>query len=631
MENLQKIRKKLEEISKSQYFEKVYFPSNWSMSTKENKLIHTDPTLFFMEQIDWIILNGVVKSGASTEQIIYNFLPRFTTTFDHNQDNNINNIEGQFKETGTFLKSIAILPYLYKLGINTVYLLPVSAIGIDGRKGNLGSPYSILNPYKLDNNLSEPLLELSVEEEFRAFIEAAHFLGIKVIVEFVFRTASKDSELIFKHPEWFYWIKESVDEFHSPKFEESELVKIKEKVSNNDFTNLPPPDKNYINLYSSPPVKLEKQNNGMIIGETSDGEKVKIPGAFADWPPDDIQPAWSDVTYLKLYNSSKFNYIAYNTIRMYDEELILEEYETKDLWHHIENIIPYYQKTFGIDGVMIDMGHSLPEKLMTNIIKKAKDTEPNFIFWEENFVPNKESLAKGFNAVLGYLPFDEHDYYKMQNVIRVLENKEFPIPCFATGETHNTPRTASRISNPKYIKKYNELIYAINTMLPLPLFIHSGFELCEVFPVNTGLGFENIDTSSYSINKLALFSIAELNWTTENNIIESVTKLNKIKYNYFDAASGEIELLGSNLENILFFRREDKHKNWIYFVGNYSDVAQEIKITIIEKNNLHTNKLIDILTNEVFDINIKSDIEPDLDSELELNLAPWDYKILTRL
>ncbi len=503
----------------------------------------------------------------------------------------------------------------------------MTAIGKDGQKGNLGSPYSISNPYKLDENLSEDMLELSIEEQFTAFIEAAHLLDMKVVVEFVFRTASRDSELAVDNPHWFYWIKKNTDNFTSPNFNQTVLNEIKEKICEKNFLHLPTPEFDYINLFSIPPVKVFKENN-TLIGELDNGEKVKIPGAFADWPPDDIQPAWSDVTYLKLYDSANFNYMAYNTIRMYDEELALEKYEVKDLWRHIENIVPYYQQKFGIDGVMVDMGHSLPEKLMTNIIKKARDENPNFIFWEENFVPNSNSVKSGYDAVIGYLPFDEHDYYKIQNIINTLEKKEFPILCFATSETHNTPRTASR----NHDGAYSELIHAINSLLPLPLFIHSGFELCETFPVNTGLGFENIDISKYTEDKLALFSVAALDWLSQNNIITAIIKLNKIKQNYFNITTNNIKLLDSKHENILFFSREDKHKNNIYFIGNFSDIKREIKLEILDKSE----KLRDIFTRQEFGTNIKTllelapepELKPKLTLALDLELAAWSYKIL---
>ena len=129
-----------------------------------------------------------------------------------------------------------MLPYIKRLGVNTVHLLPITSIGQDGNKGTLGSPYAIRNPYELDENLSEPALGLDVKTEFKAFVEAAHRLGLRVVVEFVFRTAAKDADWVKEHPEWFYWIKEASrcgipptrtkQSYGSPLFTREELDRI---------------------------------------------------------------------------------------------------------------------------------------------------------------------------------------------------------------------------------------------------------------------------------------------------------------------------------------------------------------------------------------------------------------------
>ncbi len=135
-----------------------------------------------------------------------------TTAFDHNGDDQISpmpNSDG-WRETGTLLKSMALLPYIREMGFNTVHLLPITAIGRDGRKGTLGSPYAIRNPYLLDENSAEPALGLTAEQLFRGSVEAAHRLGMRVVIEFVLRTAAKDSDWVPEHPEWFYWIRADV-------------------------------------------------------------------------------------------------------------------------------------------------------------------------------------------------------------------------------------------------------------------------------------------------------------------------------------------------------------------------------------------------------------------------------------
>ncbi len=614
MKNLEILKKKLIDIDKNKKLKKLYtFPNIWSTKTynTQDNLISINPIEFYINQIDWIInnktfLNNTTNLETTKNPIVYNLFTRFTTAFDHNQDGIIKNIKGEFKETGTLLKAIALLPYLKKLNIDIIYLLPITSIGKYNKKGNLGSPYSIFNPYKLDENLNEPLLNMSIETLFETFVEAAHLLDIKVVLEFVFRTASIDSELSINHPEWFYWIKSQIKNktnnkdknsnnllYSAPIFTKEQLIKIKEQVENSNFNNLPAPSANYINMFCETPKVVTQQKDGKIIGITDTGQEVQIPSAFADWPPNDTQPEWTDITYLKLYDNAKFNYIAYNTIRMYDDKLARPENEQKELWEHIENIVPFYQNKFNIDGVMIDMGHAIPKKLIKNIIKQTRTNNKNFLFWEENFIPNKKSAEIGYDNIIGYLPFDAHKCEKMQELIYKLEQKKFPIKFFATSETHNTPRSASRSKNPV---KFNKLMYTVNAMLPLPLFLHSGFELCEKFPVNIGLEFENINTDEFTVDKLPLFSIAKLKWEEKNNIIDYIEKINKIRKIYLDKNNNNeypIYLWNNSTDTILIFQRIIENNKSILFIGNYSDNEEIINIKIPENSiNILTNKKI---------------------------------------
>ena len=332
---------------------------------------------------------------------------RLTTAYDHNNDGEIGGLSTDItlntesiRETGTFLKTIVILPYLKQLGINTIHLLPITSIGNYGNKGDLGSPYAIKNAYKIDESLADPLIYLPVEDQFKAFVEAAHILDMRVVLEFVLRTSSKDADWIKTNPEWFYWINNTISDqdFTSPEFKKEELEKIL-KVPDGDGEYIAP-DKNYKNNFSIPPkpqdIKSEDCNTNKYIGKVGNKD-VKIPGAFADWPPDDIQPAWSDVTYLRMYNypydkEENFNYIAYNTIRYYDPKLAKIENANTELWNMIKNVIPHYQKNFGIDGVMIDMGHALPSELKQQMISVVRDVDDDFAFWDENFEIKQSKL-----------------------------------------------------------------------------------------------------------------------------------------------------------------------------------------------------------------------------------------------
>jgi glycosidase len=491
------------------------------------------------------VIQGPGGGDWSARAIVYNLLPRVTGAFDHDDDGGIElETMGGWRETGTLLKGIALLPYIRNLGCNTVHMLPITRVGQFGKKGNLGSPYGIRDPYAIDANLAEPVLNLPADVFLQAFVEAAHHMGLRVIAEFVLRTGSRDSDLIKQHPDWFYWIKADIedrepgstdpDAYGNPIFEEETLKEIKQKVEDDDFTDLPEPPDSYQEMFTPPPepetVTFSEERG--YIGVLEDGTEVRIPGAFADWPPDDNQPPWTDVTYLRMYKhpEGKFNYIAYNTIRMYDEELAKPEYRNEPLWDSVAGVIPHWQNTFGIDGVMIDMGHALPPLLKERIVKSARAINPDFAFWDENFTVKKESRTEGYNAVMGFVPFDFWRPHKLRDLLDWMSEERVPIPFFITPENHNTPRAADRPGG--FI--FSLYSVALGSLLPGLVFISSGFELIESQPINTGLEFTDEMIARYPTDELPLFSAYAFDWTREDNLIESVTYALSIRHKYAD-------------------------------------------------------------------------------------------------
>ncbi len=511
-----------------------------------------NPYDFYAAKLAWIgaqpaqpLIQGA--SGAWTRYaIVYNLFPRVTAAYDHAHDGvlAIGPSPDGWRETGTLLKSIALLPYIRSLGINTVHLLPITAVGQDGKKGTLGSPYGIRDPYALDENLDEPALGLSVDTLFAGFVEAAHHLGMRVVMEFVLRTASKDGAWIGEHPEWFYWIRENVPDraprstdpnaYGNPILPPNDLIKVKEKVARGDFKALPPPPKTYRAMFVPPPRPDQVwMEDGHWVGQLEDGTRVCIPGAFTDWPPDDNQPPWTDVTYLRMYDHPDFNYIAYNTLRMYDERLARPENAVGPLWDAIAGVIPHHQREFGIDGVMIDMGHALPMPLKQRIVASARAINPDFAFWDENFVIGQASVDEGYNAVLGYLVFDFHRPEKLREFLGRLAHERLPLPFFATAESHNTPRAAIR----PYALQYVHYALAFSILVPGIPFIHSGFELMETKPINTGLGFTDEMIREHPAESLPLFSEWAFDWTRPDNLLGSVRYALTLRQKYADLLS----------------------------------------------------------------------------------------------
>jgi starch synthase (maltosyl-transferring) len=527
-----------------------WIPGLW-LGGKETDAVEVDPYEFYLNRLNEIAdtepqyqIQGIGGGEWSRHAIIYNLFPRVTSAFDHDGDGYlaIDGNEDGWRETGTLLKCIALLLYIRNMGFNTVHLLPITTIGQDGRKGSLGSPYAIRNPYKLDHNLEEPALELSADELFGAFVEAAHILGLRVILEFVLRTGSKDSDWIRDHPDWFYWIRADVPDrigrgtgrlnsFGSPVFPHDVLNHIRHKVESGDRNHLPEPSAQYRSLYTLPPrpdqVYME---NGRYYGTLDDATKVRIPGAFADWPPDDNQPPWTDVTYLRMYNHPNFNYMAYNTLRMYDAEYAQPEYENTELWDSIVGVIPHYQQTFGIDGVMIDMGHALPSRLKQRIVSSARDINPDFAFWDENFSITQHSRDEGYNAVMGWWVLSAHEPDGLRNMVNSMAHQALPISSFAAMENHNTPRAASRPGGIAYA----HYVLSLAITLPTIPFILSGFELSETHPINTGIGFSNEYASQYPPERLPLFSEYAFGWCRPINMIRSIRYALSLRRRYED-------------------------------------------------------------------------------------------------
>lgn len=570
-----------------------YVPGLW-VDHESTDPVAVNPYQFYADKLESIMasphrpLFGGGSGGEWTRHaIVYNIFPRVTAAYDHAHDDNLDiepSPEG-WRDTGTLLKSIALLPYIKSLGINTVYLLPITSVGQDGKKGTLGSPYGIRNPYQLDHKLAEPALGLDVDALFAGFVEAAHHLGMRVVMEFVLRTSSKDGDWIGEHPEWFYWVREDVpdrepgsdnpDAYGNPIFPPEDLGTLKDMVQQGDFSALVPPPQSYQDMFTAPPRPDQvHMDDGRWVGVLDDGTRVRIPGAFADWPPDDNQPPWTDVTYFRMYDHADFNYIAYNTIRMYDERLAQPENAVNDLWDTIVGVIPHYQQTFGIDGVMMDMGHALPMPLKQRVVSTARSINTDFAFWDENFMITQKSVDEGYNAVLGYMVFDYHVPDSLRGFLGRLSQERLPLPFFATSESHNTPRAASRPNALQYV----HFALILSAMVPGLPFIHSGFELMETKPINTGLNFSDEMIAENPTDTLPLFSQWAFNWTRPDNLVGSVRYAMEVRSKY--------ERLLSNPDPSTFVMGYSDNPHFITFAR----IDEEQALIIVASTSLDTRE-----------------------------------------
>lgn len=116
----------------------------------------------------------------------------------------------QHTPEGTFNAFSRDLPRLKDLGVDILWLMPIHPIGEVNRKGgensdnymvqpgssSLGSPYSVQDYFKVNP-------DFGTEADLRALVDAAHALGMKVIIDWVANHTAFDSEWTESHLEYF--------------------------------------------------------------------------------------------------------------------------------------------------------------------------------------------------------------------------------------------------------------------------------------------------------------------------------------------------------------------------------------------------------------------------------------------
>ncbi len=512
------------------------------------------------------------ESGNSwiNSAIIYGSFVRTTTAYSHHDPEFFSDLDSQeYSESGTFLKMIFMLPFLSKMGFDTLYFLPVTSYSDKFKKGELGSPYSVKDFFSIDKRYHDVLLEdMDVEEEFTAFVEAAHVMGMRVVLDFIPRTSARDSALILKHPEWFYWIDASrLDEYRPPKieplgFDQAKVETLPIIYSNENV-------KKHLSLFSHSPAKLYPEKWRDFVASHDGTESfldelvsefgLVTPPGFSDWINDN-QPTWDDITFLRLYKdhpteSRKFvsedqpPYVLFDVVK---SSFFPGSEPMADLWESIENIMPFYNERFGVDGARLDMGHALPRELELRIIRKAKERDPSFAIIAEELVMGNDEKARqsGYDCILGNTwwmepRIDEGKFKEL--VYKVLPSLR--LPTLAGIETPDTPRAASRPNG----RKFSRFATILNYFLPNGItYINSGQEVFEIQPMN--LGLDNDEEGRYVLppndpfyGKLAFFDPYVLHWNAEEDMIDLISLLSSLRKSNFNLLSaGNLKLMWGN-------------------------------------------------------------------------------------
>ena len=199
----------------------------------------------------------------------------------------------------------------------------------------------------------------------------------------------------------------------------------------------------------------------------------------------------------------------------------------------------------------------------------------------------------------------------------VLPAEGFPIPFFATPENHNTPRAAARPGGVPYAR----WALCVNCFLPAIPFIHSGYELAERFPINTGLDFTLEELKKLPSETLPLFSAYGYNWTSGEEFSKLVATVLAIRKKYSAIVTDPRPLTFRMLEEhngqvLSFARVDERGRKRVAVIGNMDFHGPQMTAT---RPDTTRKTVTDLLSRRKFKLQ---------DGWLRVQLAPGECLII---
>ena len=102
----------------------------------------------------------------------------------------------QYTVEGTFKAFEKHLPRIKDMGIDIVWLMPITPISQLNKKGILGSYYACSSYTKINP-------EFGTTSDFKDLVDTAHTLGMKVIIDWVANHTGSQHEWMQENPSWF--------------------------------------------------------------------------------------------------------------------------------------------------------------------------------------------------------------------------------------------------------------------------------------------------------------------------------------------------------------------------------------------------------------------------------------------
>ncbi|MEY3620195.1 MAG: hypothetical protein RLZZ391_561, partial [Bacteroidota bacterium] len=102
----------------------------------------------------------------------------------------------QYTKEGTFKAFAKHLSRLQKMGVQTIWFMPIQPISKEGRKGSLGSYYAVASYTDVNP-------EFGTLSDFNQVVDQAHALGMKVLIDYVPNHSGADHPWLKTHPDFY--------------------------------------------------------------------------------------------------------------------------------------------------------------------------------------------------------------------------------------------------------------------------------------------------------------------------------------------------------------------------------------------------------------------------------------------
>lgn len=102
----------------------------------------------------------------------------------------------QYTHEGTLQAFTEHIPRLHIMGVDILWLMPITPISAEKRQGTFGSYYAASSYTDIDP-------AYGTTDDFRALIKTAHDFGMKVIIDWVANHTGYDHQWTVKYPDWY--------------------------------------------------------------------------------------------------------------------------------------------------------------------------------------------------------------------------------------------------------------------------------------------------------------------------------------------------------------------------------------------------------------------------------------------